>query len=240
MLEPLLLAGGAAASGIASIWARDPMAAALGAMGLAEAHDGRFLLGLGVSHAPSATRRGHVYEKPVAKMASYLDEMATVSSPIAGPEPAVPVVLAALGPRMLRLAAERTSGAHPYFVPVEHTAFARRTVGEGPFIAPEQAVILETDPERAREVAREHTGIYLALDNYRRNLLRLGWSESDLADGGSDALVDAVVAWGQPQAVAGRVRAHLEAGADHVSIQVLPRGDRFPLAALEILASELV
>jgi len=225
------------ATGIASIWARDPMAAALGAFGLAEAHPGRFLLGLGVSHAPSVTRRGHQYGKPLGRMAEYLDALESISSPLdEGDHPAV--VLAALGPQMLSLAARRTAGAHPYFVPVSHSAFARERIGPGPLIAPEQAVVIETDTDRARAVARNHMERYLLLDNYRRNLLRLGWSEPDVAAGGSDALVDAIVGWGDAAAVAARAREHLDAGADHVSIQ--PLGDAWGLDELEALASALI
>ena len=229
----------AAVTGIASIWARDPNAAASGAMALGEAWPGRFVLGLGVSHAPSVTRRGSTYEHPIARMKDYLDGITAAS--FVGPpaDPEVPVVLAALGPQMLRLAASRTSGAHPYFVPVEHTRTAREVMGPGPWLAPEQAVVIATDPVRARAIARRHTRGYLALDNYRRNLVRLGWSESDLDGEGSDALVDAVVAWGDADAVASRIRAHLEAGADHVGIQVLS-DDPFPLTDLSALAERLL
>jgi probable F420-dependent oxidoreductase len=172
-------------------------------------------------------------------MEHYLDaiEVAVFVGPPAQPE--VPVILAALGPRMLNLAATRTAGAHPYFVPVEHTRFAREALGPGPWLAPEQAVVVEADPTRAREIARGHMGRYLVLDNYRRNLLRLGWTESDLADGGSDDLVDAVVAWGDADTVAARIRAHLAAGADHVGIQALS-AEPFPLADLQALASRLL
>lgn len=228
------------ATGIASIWARDPMAAAYGALGLAEAHPGRFVLGLGVSHAPSARRRGGVYDRPLARMEAYLDAMSEERSPIAGDSADVPVVLAALGPRMLRLAASRTAGAHPYFVPVGHTEFARSVLGEGPFLAPEQAVVVDTDDDRSMAIARAHTTGYLALDNYRNNLLRMGWDETELADGGSDALVDAIVARGDAATVANRVRAHLSAGADHVSVLVLGEQEGFPLTELEALAGELL
>lgn len=225
------------ATGIASIWARDAMAAAFGAYGLAEAHPGRFVLGLGVSHAPSVSRRGHDYSKPLARMAEYLDVMETASNPLGdGGDPAV--VLAALGPQMLSLSAGRTAGAHPYFVPVSHTAFAREVVGPGPLVAPEQAVVIDPDPASARATARSHMEGYLLLDNYRRNLLRLGWSESDVAGGGSDDLVDAIVGWGDAGAVADRIREHLDAGADHVSIQ--PLGDPWGLDELEALASALM
>lgn len=227
------------ATGIASIWARSPMAAVFGACGLGEAHPGRFILGLGVSHAPSVARIGGVYEKPLTRMRTYLDDMSRFDSPIDGPHPEVPVVLAALGPKMLELAAQRTSGAHPYFVPVEHTAVARELIGDA-FLAPEQAVVLETDPETARAIARSHTKVYLGLDNYRRNIERLGWGADDLADGGSDRLTDALVAWGDAATVAERVREHFAAGADHVSIQVLSEGSGFPLRELEALAEELI
>jgi probable F420-dependent oxidoreductase len=228
------------ATGIASIWARDPMAAAFGAFGLADAHPGRFILGLGVSHAPSVERRGHAYHRPLRRMEEYLDTIEATSSPIAGAEATVPVILAALGPKMLALAAGRTAGAHPYFVPVEHTRAARDVVGPGPYLAPEQAVVLDADPERARSIARRHTRAYLGLDNYRNNLVRMGWSETDLADGGSDRLVDAVVAWGDAGDIARRIQEHFDAGADHVCIQVLSEHDGFPLRELEALAAHVL
>ena len=130
-------------------------------------------------------------------------------------------MLAALGPKMLELAAAKALGAHPYFVPVEHTAFARETLGEGPMLCPEQAVVLSTDPETARAAARQHMATYLTLPNYTNNLRRFGWGDDDFADGGSDALVDAIVAWGDEAAIVARVRDHLDAGADHVCVQVL-------------------
>jgi probable F420-dependent oxidoreductase len=216
------------ASGIANIYARDPMAMANGARTLADAYPGRFLLGIGVSHAPSVAERGHDYARPLAAMNAYLDSME--SAVFRGVEPAEPaeIVLAALGPKMLQLAAERTRGAHPYFTPPEHTAMAREVMGEGPLLAPEQAFVLETDPGAARAKAREHMGYYLRLDNYRRNLQRLGFGEDELDDGGSDRLADAIVAWGDVDAVRARVQAHLDAGADHVCVQAVgddPLGD---------------
>lgn len=229
------------ASGIANLWARDPVAMMNGARTLAEAYPGRLVLGIGVSHAPSTARRGHDYRRPLTVMREYLDAME--KAPYQGPRPAQPppLLLAALGPRMLRLAAERTRGAHPYFVPVAHTAFARQQMGPGPLLAPEQGVVLCSDPAEARAIARDHTRHYLALDNYRNNLQRLGWSEADVAGGGSDALVDAVVAWGDASAVQARVAAHLEAGADHVSVQVLNGPpDRFPLDELRAIAPALL
>jgi len=229
------------APGIANIWARDPMAMINGARTLGDAFPDRFLLGIGVSHAPSVARRGHDYRRPLSTMRTYLDGMD--AAPYIGPEPSSPpeIVLAALGPRMLRLAAQRTRGAHPYFVPVEHTTFARAELGPEPLLAPEQAVVLSTDPAEARRIARIHTRHYLALDNYRNNLLRLGWSDDDVAGDGSDALVDAVVAWGDVAAIQERVAAHLEEGADHVCVQVLNGpADEFPVAELRRLSGPLL
>ncbi|MBB6552614.1 LLM class F420-dependent oxidoreductase [Nonomuraea rubra] len=223
------------ATGIASIWARDPIAAANGASALAEAYEGRFLLGLGVSHAPAVAARGHDYRKPVSAMRHYLDAMDATEYAGPLPEPA-PRVLAALRPRMLELAAQRASGAHPYFVPPEHTAQARAVLGPEPLLAPEQTVLLETDPDRARRLARQFTTRYLALPNYANNLRELGWKDEDLTEGGSDALVDALVAWGDPETIIQRVRAHLDAGADHVCIQPLTGSAGELLEHLRILA----
>ena len=131
-------------------------------------------------------------------------------------------VLAALGPKMLELARDRTAGAHPYFVPVEHTQQARQVLGPGPLLAPEQAVVLEHDPDRARDIARRHVAFYLGLENYTNNLRRLGYGDDDLANGGSNRLVDAIVGWGSLNDIVARVQAHLDGGADHVCLQVLP------------------
>jgi len=225
------------ATGIANIWARDPVAMRNGERTLAEAYPGRFVLGLGVSHEPAVRRRGGAYERPLQRMREYLDAMDRAR--YAGPEPAEPAprVLAALGPKMLALAAERTAGAHPYFVPVEHTPFARRALGAGPLLAVEQAAVLVRDATEARRIARQHTFGYLRLPNYANNLRRLGWSDADLSDGGSDTLVDAIVAWGDAAAVERRVRAHLDGGADHVCVQVLGADPGTPpLAQLRELA----
>jgi probable F420-dependent oxidoreductase len=208
------------ATGIANIYARDPMAMANGARTLAEAYPGRFLMGIGVSHAPSVAARGSVYERPVTRMSAYLDAMGSVAWSAPAPAERPPVVLAALGPRMLDLAAERTDGAHPYFVPVEHTAMARGRIGKGPLLLVEQTAVLDTDPARARDTARAFATRYLALPNYAENLRRLGYRDADLADGGSDRLLDDVVVQGDAAAIAGRVRRHLEAGADHVCVQL--------------------
>ena len=234
----VLLAGSSrlvVASGIANIWARDPMAMANGGRTLGEAYPGRFVLGVGVSHAPSVATRGGRYERPLQRMRAYLDAMqaAAFNGP-ASSEP-VPSVLAALGPRMLRLSAERTLGAHPYFVPVEHTRLARQTLGADPLLAVEQAVVFETDPGRARETARGYTQRYLQSENYANNLRRLGWAEDDLAGAGSDRLVDALVGWGDLDAITERLRAHLDAGADHLCVQVLP-GDGGVAAVVDQLA----
>jgi len=211
------------ASGIANIWARDPVAMANGARTLQEAYADRFLCGIGVSHKPTIDARlGGGYERPLSRMRDYLDGMD--KAPYVGPnrkDPPPPRVLAALGPRMLRLAAERSLGAHPYFVPVEHTAIARKELGPEPLLAVEQGCTLEPDPARARAVARRHTKRYLGLDNYANNLRRLGWTDTDLAGEGSDALVDAIVAWGEVSAIRARAEAHRTNGADHVCLQVL-------------------
>ncbi len=227
------------ATGIANLHARDAVAMANGARLLADAFPGRFVLGIGVSHKPAVERRGGAYGKPVAEMTAYLDAMA--AAPYTGPQPAdpAPVVLAALGPRMLELSGARTAGAHPYFVPVEHTAFAREHLGPDPLLAVEQAVVLEEDPVAARSVARVYTRRYLRLENYANNLRRLGWTDADLEDEGSDALVDAIVAWGTTEAVVARIRRHHELGADHVAIQALPSESRPFLDQLATLAAAL-
>jgi probable F420-dependent oxidoreductase len=209
-------------TGIASIWGRDPMTTAASLHTLSEAWPGRFVLGLGVSHQPMVEGiRAMDYTKPFSKMQAYLAAMedALYFAPKAEHEH---VVLAALGPRMLELAATVADGAHPYFVPVEHTAFAREHLGPDALLAPEQAVVLATDPEQARAVARGHMATYLGLPNYTNNLRRFGWGDEDLAAPGSDRLVDAIVAWGDEQAIVDRVKAHHDAGADHVALQVLP------------------
>lgn len=228
------------ATGIANIWVRDAVAAMNGARALAEAYPGRFLLGLGVSHAPSVRQRGRQYERPLAAMRAYLDAMDAAPYTAPAPPEGIWRVLAALRPGMLRLAAERTLGAHPYFVPVEHTAEARQVLGPDPLLAVEQAAILEPDPTRARAAARAHMATYLRLENYVGNLRRLGWPEADLADGGSDRLVDALVAWGDEAAIRARVEAHLRAGADHVCLQLLEADPPLTqLAQLQAIAPAL-
>lgn len=229
------------ATGIASLHARSAMTMQAGWKTLTEAFPSRFLLGIGVSHQPAVEgfHRGS-YAKPYSTMVSYLDAM-DAGLYFAAPAPVAPQrVLAALGPKMLRLAAERALGAHPYFVPVEHTVVAREALGPDALLAPEQAVVLSSDPATAREVARRFMSTYLGLPNYTNNLRRLGWTEEDLA-GPSDALVDAIVAWGDIEAVAARVQAHLDAGADHVCVQVLPEDPRaLPMADWRELAPALL
>jgi probable F420-dependent oxidoreductase len=210
----------AIASGIANLHARDPMAMANGARALAEAYPGRFVLGIGVSHASSVATRGGSYGRPIERMRAYLDAMDAAKYGAPLPDEPVPLVLAALGPRMLELAAERADGAHPYFVPVEHTSFARRHLGPEPLLAVEQTAVLTTDLVSGRDVARAFARGYLAAPNYANNLRRLGYADDDLTADGSDRLIDAVIAIGDVDHIVGRARAHLEAGADHVCIQV--------------------
>jgi probable F420-dependent oxidoreductase len=211
------------ATGIASIWARDAVTMTGGVKGLTEAFPERVLLGLGVSHHTLVQDlRGHTYERPLASMTAYLD--ALDAAPYTAVRPTTPVrrVLAALGPKMLTLAAERSDGALTYLVSPEHTARARSELKEGALLCVEQAVLLETEPERARSIGRAHTAVYVRLPNYQANLRRLGFTDSDFSDGGSDRLVDAIVAWGNEESILRRVRAHYEAGADHVCVQALP------------------
>ena len=230
------------ASGIANIYARDALTMMNGARTLHDAFPDRFLCGIGVSHRPNVEGvRGHNYGPPLATMRSYLDAMA--AAPFAGHAAATeaPLALAALGPKMLALSAQRTRGAHPYFVPPEHTAVARAALGPDAWLMPEQTVILETDPSAARQLARNFTERYLALENYTNNLRRLGFGDEDLAGAGSDRLVDAVVAWGSIDQVAARVRAHLDAGADHVCIQALEADPRaLPQRSWRALAAALL
>ncbi len=241
----LLLAGTkkmVVATGIASIYARDALCANSAWNTVSEAFPGRFLLGLGVSHEVMVSGlRGHDYSKPFSAMKSYLDAMDnglfTASPASAAPQK----VLAALGPKMLELAAERTQGAHPYFIPVEHTTFAREVMGDRGWLCPEQAVVLESDPTKAREIARGHMAMYLTLPNYTNNLKRFGFTDADIVDGGSDRLVDAIVAWGDEGAISDRVKAHHDAGADHVCIQVLPAdGTSIPMETWQRLAPALL
>ncbi|MEA2633556.1 MAG: hypothetical protein QOH92_323 [Chloroflexota bacterium] len=229
------------ATGIANIWARDPTAMMNGARTLAEAWPNRFVLAIGVSHLPSVNARGHDYERPLSAMRAYLDAMETATYRAPMPDPPPPIVLAALGVKMLELARERAAGAHPYCVPVEHTREARGILGPDRLLAPEQAIAFGKNREAARVPGDIYMRNYLALQNYRQNLLRLGWPEDELAPPGSDRAFDALVAWGDEQEIARKVKRHYEAGADHVALNVLtPTPDRAPTDDLRRLAPLLV
>jgi probable F420-dependent oxidoreductase len=209
------------ATGVVNVWRSDARELAASFRRVDAAHPGRFLLGVGAGHRESAEG----YARPHAKVAEYVAVL------LGHGVPAAQLVLAALGPRMLRLAAERTAGAHPYLVPPEHTRQARAILGPGPLLAPEQKVVLEEDPERARAIGRPAVqNPYLGLVNYTANLRRLGWTDDDLSGGGSDALIDALVGHGGPGRVVARLDEHLQAGADHVAVQLLtaPGGDPRP------------
>lgn len=229
------------ATGIASLHARTAMTMQAGWKTLTEAFPERFLLGIGVSHQPMVEGvLGGSYDKPYSTMVAYLDAMDRGLYFAAAPSTPPRRVLAALGPKMLKLSAERGLGAHPYFVPVEHTALARETLGADALLAPEVTVVLETDPTKARETARRFMSTYLGLPNYTNNLRRLGWADDDLGAGGSDKLVDAIVGWGSLDQVAARVTDHLDAGADHVCIQVLSHDQSaLPLADWREVAAAL-
>lgn len=211
------------ATGIANIYARDAAAMKSAQLTLAEQSGGRFLLGLGVSHVPLVEGlRGHVFEKPIGKMRRYLQDMQKVTyiSPMPAEKPQT--VIAALGPQMLALTAELADGAHPYNVTPEHTAQARKALGPGKLLCPEQKAVLQTDPALARAAGRKNLSTYLTLPNYRNNMVRMGFTESDFESGGSDRFIDAMVAWGDEAAIRKRIQAHWDAGADHVCIQAIP------------------
>ena len=208
------------ASGIANVYARDAMTMSAGQKTLAEQSGGRFLLGLGVSHQPMVEAlRGHNYDKPLTYMRNYLEQMAQAAYVAPTTTEEMPIVIGALHPKMLALAAEKTRGAHPYLAPPEHTAFAREHTGPDAWICSEQKVILESDADKARTAARAVIAFYLDLPNYRRNLKRFGLTDDDLDNGGSDKAIDTIVAWGDEKAIAERIKAHHDAGANHVCIQ---------------------
>jgi probable F420-dependent oxidoreductase len=214
-IRPVLEAtsGLVAATGILNVWINDPAATAAADAQLRADFPDRFMLGIGIGH-PEATSD---YRRPLAAMSEFLDGLD--ASPT--PPPVDGRCLAALGPRMLDLAGERSAGTHSYFVSVEHTRFARDRLGPGKLVVPELACVIEKDPIRAKAVARTYAQLYLGLRNYTNNLLRFGFSERDIADGGSDRLIDAVVPQGSAEQIADVVRVHLEAGADHVCVQPL-------------------
>lgn len=215
------------ATGIVNIWASPAQEVARSYQRIAAKHPDRFLLGVGVGH-PEATSE---FTKPYEALVDYLDVLD------AGGVPKERRVLAALGPRVLKLAAERTAGAHPYLVTPQHTREARELIGPGPLLAPEQKVVLETDPAKARAAGRPTLRFYLGLRNYVSNLRRLGFTEQDVEGDGSDRLFDAVIVHGAVEALAAGVRAHLEAGADHVAVQVIGAED--PLPAYRQLSAAL-
>lgn len=223
------------ATGIINIWNHDAAELAATYRRLAAPNLERLLIGLGNSHAPAVEPTGQRYTKPYSKLVSYLDELDNAPEPL----PESSRVLAALGPRMVALAGERSLGAHPYLTTPEHTGRAREILGAGPLLAPEQKVVLESDPERARSIARQGAKMYLGLPNYVNNLRRLGFAEVDFADGGSDRLIDALVAWGDVDTVLRRVEQHHEAGADHVGIQVLTDSPELPRQQWRLLAEGL-
>jgi probable F420-dependent oxidoreductase len=229
------------ATGITNIYGRDPITAAAAQKTLSEAYPDRFVLGLGVSHIPLVERlRGHEYQKPVAKMTGYLDAMDQAPYNSVLPEHTYRV-LAALGPKMLELAAGRSNGAHTYNVTPEHTAKARQILGPDPWLCVEQAVVLERDASKARAIARAFLKFYLTLPNYTNNFVRDGFTEADCQNGGSDRLIDAIIAWGNLDAVTERIQAHHAAGASHVCIQALPADPKsLPLREWRELASALI
>jgi probable F420-dependent oxidoreductase len=212
-------------TGIASVWTWPPAELAAAAQRLENLYPGRFVLGLGVSHAPAVEATGQAYVKPYTKMVRFLDELPAVP---------VPVILAALGPKMLELSRERTAGAHPYFTPPEHTAFARQALGPAPLLVPEIAVALTTGDTGAAQ-ARAYARMYLQLPNYTGNLRRFGYTDADIEGGGSDRLMSDVVPHG-PEASLARITAHLDAGADHMVVQLLGEGGRFAAGDLQALA----
>ncbi|MGW5577647.1 TIGR03620 family F420-dependent LLM class oxidoreductase [Micromonospora chokoriensis] len=224
------------ASGIVSIWHSSPPEVAAFVQDAQLAHPGRFLLGLGASHAVLVEGSGTDYRKPYSRMVAYLDGLDAAG---VAPERRI---LAALGPRMLDLSRDRSAGAHPYFVSAEHTAEARAAIGPDRLLAPEVAVVLDADATTARATARQYASGYLALPNYTNNLRRFGWTDEDFADGGSDRLIDALIPWGTVEKVAAGLEKHYQAGADEVAIQVLNGGDTttFPADAFRALAAALI
>jgi len=229
------------ASGIANITAREPEVLQAGATLLADAYGDRVVLGIGVGHEYTTERRGREWAGPLGRMRAYLDAMDEAAPTWPAPDTPVQRLLAALGDGMLRLSAERALGAHSYFVPVEHTARAREVLGPEPVLAVELTVVLEADPSAARRIARGWTVHYLELPNYANNWRRLGYGDDEVAGLGSDRLIDAAVAWGSVDDVVARVRAHLDAGADHVCVQVIADDDTdVCLPALRELAPPLL
>jgi probable F420-dependent oxidoreductase len=226
-------------TGIASVWGRDAFAAHNGGQALAEAYDGRFVLGLGVSHRVLTEARGTDYSGPLTTMSEYLTTLAAVDYRGPAPVHPLPTVIAALRPRMVALAARKADGAHTYLVTPEHTRGAREALGPTPLLIVEQGFVLETDAPLARRQAREHLHWYLGQPNYQAAMRAEGFAESDLAHDGSDGLVDAIVAWGSLDLVTARVAAHLDAGADQVLLQPLAGSPEEQLSGLGVVAGAL-
>ncbi|OBB71615.1 LLM class F420-dependent oxidoreductase [Mycobacterium sp. 852014-52144_SCH5372336] len=224
------------ATGILNLWMHEPADVAARYASLTDSHGERFLLGIGVSHAPLIdSKEPGLYRKPLAATRKYLDDIDATPQPV----PVANRVLAALGPKMLELSATRARGAHPYLVTPDHTRYAREQLGEGPLLLPEQTVLLTTDADEARALGTDWLRSYLALPNYANNLLRSGFTEDDVATV-SDRLFDAIIAWGDEQTVLERVKQHHDAGADHVCVQVLTADPReFPREQWRRLASAL-
>ena len=227
------------ATGILNVWMHTPEEAAAQHARLTAEHGPRYLCGIGISHRPfiDHVNEPGTYTKPIETMATYLDGLDAAATPLAVNDR----VIAALGPKMLELARTRTAGTHPYLVTPELTAKAREGIGADGLVASEQGVVLETDPTTAREIARMHLATYLGLPNYSNNWKRQGFTDDDIANGGSDRLVDALVVWGDEAAIAARVQQHRDAGADHVCIQVLTSDPRaLPVDEWRTLAPALV
>lgn len=205
------------ATGIVSVWTHPATAMAEAHHAFTKEYPGRFLLGIGISHQHAVEGAGIQYVKPLQKLRGYLDELDAAPHPV----PVDERILASLGPLSLKLARERSLGTHPYFMPVQHTRIAREAMGPGKIVATELMVVVEPDPSRARKIARAAMDRYLNAPNYVNNLLRLGYTQQDVTNGGSDRLVDDLIAWGGPEKIAQRIREHHSAGADHVCIQVL-------------------
>lgn len=212
------------ATGVLNLWMHEPAEVAAEVARMDAAHPGRFVLGVGVSAPVAARSVGREFVSPLAVTGTYLDQLDSADPPV----PASRRILAALGPKMLALAARRSAGAHPFLVPPSHTAQARQVLGPRAVLAPHQAVILETDPGAARAIARQALGPSLSMPHYQASFRRLGFGDDDLADGGSDQLIDTVTAWGDPPAIARRIRDHHDAGADHVAVHVVASGPASP------------
>jgi probable F420-dependent oxidoreductase len=220
-----------AATGILNIWINEPGETAAADAATREEFDGRFMLGIGIGHREATSE----YQRPLDTMRAFVDGLDASATP----PPVDGRCLAALGPKMLDLAGERTAGTHTYFVPVEHTRVARERLGPGKLVAPELACVVDTDPVRAKAVARDYAELYLGLRNYTQGLRRFGFTERDIADGGSDRLIDAVIPQGSAEQIAEVVRAHLDAGADHVCVQ--PLGEEgIPRKSWTALADALI